>query len=132
MFESRVETDRVVRTGVHAQVAEHTGSQVVFVFDQTTPGLARLFVRDGFGGDLYRTVRTGCLAESAGDALVFALGVVGHRERSAEAFVHFERRPVFGILLRDFRGDELFARYLEAREQGADAVKESLDIICHT
>ena len=89
-------------------------------------GLARLFVRDGFGGDLYRTVRTGCLAESAGDALVFALGVVGHRERSAEAFVHFERRPVFGILLRDFRGDELFARYLEAREQGADAVKRVL------
>ena len=27
---------------------------------------------------------------------------------------------------------ELFARYLEPREQGTDAVKESLDIICHT
>ena len=111
-----------------AQVAEHARPQIVFVARQPFLGLARLGIGDRLGRETDGTVWAGRLAEPAGDALVAALGVVGHRQLAAEPVVHLQRSPVLGILLRDFRGEELRQRDLHAGHQGSHTVKQSFDI----
>ena len=76
MFEVLVERDGIMRTSVDTQLAEHTSSEVIFIFCQDFLLLA-VFSLDRFAGYGDCIVRTSYLTQSAGYTAVFVILIVG-------------------------------------------------------
>ena len=93
---------RTVRARVHAQLAEHTLTQVVNIILKDTFLLSIL----GFHhlrNDLNRSVGTSHLTKLTGDALVIAFSVLRHDKASAVTRRYVKGcLPVLRILLGDF------------------------------
>ena len=105
VFERGFELDGLLRAHFHAELAEHAAAEVVAVFYQYFFLFAG-FVRDEFGGDFDGAVRAVHLADAAGDAFVVVVFVVRHYQFTAESVEHFQRGPVFRVLLRRFLGEK--------------------------
>ena len=97
MLEILVERDGIVRTSIHAQLAEHTSSQVIFIFCQDFLLLTVLCL-NRFAGHFDCIVRTSHLTQSAGYTAVFVILIVGHCQCTTEPVEHFQLFPVFRIL----------------------------------
>ena len=106
IFVALVKCDGTMGASACTEHAEHAATKVVLILHE-----AFLFLAVGslvkLAGHLDTAVRASHLAESATHALVLILLVMGHCERTTEAFEHFVRITVFGILFGDFRSEEL-------------------------
>ena len=105
VFERGFELDGLLRAHFHAELAEHTATQIIPVFYQYLFLLAG-FIRDKFGRDFDGPVRAVHLADAAGDAFVVIVLVVRHYQFTPETVKHFQRGPVFRVLLRRFLGEK--------------------------
>ena len=124
MLKVLVEGDGVVRTGIHTQLAEDAGAQIVFVGSQHF-FLLSVFCFYRFAGHMDGAVGTGRLAESAGHTVVLVVLVVRHGQGSAETVEHLQLFPVFGILFGHFLAEVDFDTGLHTRCQCADAVYQT-------
>ena len=92
----------MVRTSIHAQLAEHAGTEVVFILHQYFLLLSGFFVQHAFAGDVDTVVRTSHLAQTTCDALVVTFCIGRHGQASTETWGNFQRVTVFRILFGHF------------------------------
>ena len=122
VFEVLVERDGVVWTSVDTQLAEHTSSEVIFIFRQDFLLLA-VFSLDRFAGYGDCIIRTSHLTQSAGYTAVFVILIVGHCQCTAEPVEHFQLFPVFRILFGYFFAEVYLDTGFHTRCQCTDAMR---------
>ena len=98
----------MLRTCRNAKHAERAASKIIEILVELAFLLAVGKI-DHLCLQMNRAVRTVHLADAAADAAVTALFVVDKGQFGPEPVGDLKGLPVFGILLRDLRGHELFA-----------------------
>ena len=113
-----------MRTGIDAELAEYARTEVVLIFRQYLLFLT-VFRLYGFTRHFDGVVGTSHLTQAASYAMMLVLLVVGHRQRTPEAFGEFQCLPVLRILFGGLLPAENGHSGFHARQQGADTVYEA-------
>ena len=124
MLKILVECDGIMRTGIDAELAEYARTEVVLIFRQYLLFLT-VFRLYGLTRHFDGVVGTSHLTQAASYAMMLVLLVVGHRQRTPEAFGEFQCFPVLRILFGGLLPAENGHSGFHARQQGADTVYEA-------
>ena len=116
LFELVGKFERVMRTGIYAQLAEDATAQVIDIVVEHPFGFP-VFGLDFLGDDLYGVVGAVHLTNTARDTFVLTFGVEFERKSGSETVGNMQRLTILGILLGHFRRNKLGACYFHANKK---------------